>query len=301
MGFFNVKDDRFDGIENELVVVKGDVAVLEKQNEVLVGENAMLKENYSLLERKNTSNAIEIDDLKCENTALKNEQKELNHRLKLIEEMLAIRKDEQEKHDHEVARDVIMDAKFNNDWLTITNMCKLLKIKNQTKLKYYLYDCGVYDININIDRNTFSVDGVKLLNECPEFIRDKYMIEDGKLLLHVSLVDYFKEKDKQMTDAYAKCLRKNAKYKQSKKELESKIVEDYQDKINQICGTSKNGGYNKERWAMVYNVFRKSYPMLDNNYANYQAEFGYVSKVRYVVTQMGLGNYLLKIACELYA
>lgn len=299
MGFF--KDERFDSLENELVVVKGGVSVLEGKNEVLVAENGKLKEYYSALEQKNSSNCVEIDTLKGKQADMEKENDELKHRLKLIEDMLQVRKEENEKHERDIAKEIIMDAKFNNDWLTIQNMCKLLKISNQTKLKYYLYECGIYDININIDRNTFSINTEKLLLNTPAFIDGMYKIEDGKLLLHINLAEYFKIHSKDIDGSYAKVLRKNAKYKESKKELESKVVEDYQAKINEICGTDANGGYNKKRWGNVYDVFRKTFSMLEKNYKSYTDEFGYISKVKYVVTEMGQGNYLLKIACELYA
>lgn len=285
MGFF--KDERVEIIENELVTVKNNVVDINEKAEYLENENRRL--NNVALEVKN------------ENLHLKNENIDIKHRLSTLEELFEFLRKEKSNQQQDELIDNKNDKEFVEEWLSVKNMCNLLGQSNETKLKYYLYEIGVYDLKINTDRNSFITNQEKLFSNAPDFIVGKYKIVDDKLILHKELEEYFKNHKIDMDASYNNYLRKTNTYKKSKKELESKVVVDYQNKINEICGNDRNGGYNKTRWANVYNEFRKSYPNLEKNYKSYIDEFGYQSKVWYVVTQLGLGNYLLRIACELYA
>ena len=60
--------------------------------------------------------------LKIITTMSEKEQEELNHRLKLIEEILVIRKNEEKVAEKDAISNALLDANFNGKWLTVKNV-----------------------------------------------------------------------------------------------------------------------------------------------------------------------------------
>lgn len=295
MGFF--KDERFEGLENELVVVKGDVAVLEERNGVLEIENAKLVNNYGKLEQKNTENVVKIDKLENKLAEEVIERNGLNKRVEMLENLLAMLKEERSEADRENARN--KEVVINGEWLSIDAMSKTLGLSCGTILKYYLAKRGLLVIKANLCQNSFEINYEKVSKLSDSKLNNKIKLNDGDLYLHQDFQEYLKSKLDDIKDNYKEVLRKNKKFKESKKRIAENMVEDYQKEINAICGTLK--GYDETKWGKVYDQFRKVCPTLESTYKSYINDNGYITKITYVVGQLGMGDVMLRIACNLYA
>lgn len=205
---------------------------------------------------------------------------------KLLEEKEQINKEE------------LTDNQVSNDGLySIRAVCKEIPIQglNSTVLKYYLYENNVYDMKINELRNCFNLK-IKSNDELTSELKDCIHIKDNSIEFNKEFLSYCDKNKGEILSSIERYNNKQEQYKKSKKKLESRNVENYREEIKAICGTDSN-----ERWIAIYKVFSKTYRNFYDNCEAYKKEHGYISRVQYVVSIMGQGNFLLKIACDLYA
>lgn len=293
-GFF--KDERVNGIEENLVVINNKLSVVEEENTNLKTENMLMKTEMSELKKLYAEKDIKINTLYENNAELKEQNERTIKRIEMLEKLFEMMKAEKE----EIKKDNTYNStKPINKWLKIKDMANAIGFSNETIISYYLVEKGVFVLKVNLMRNTFELSEKWLEKMKAENVLEKFRLNDGKLEFHADLIDYFIKNKDYMKEVYAKYLRKNKRFKESKKRIDGNRVADYQKEISAICGTF--GGYDKEKWRNVYNDFRKVYPTLEKDYDAYIEEFGKISKIKFVVTELGLGDLMLRIACALYA
>lgn len=284
MGLFNGKE------VNELVV-----KTKENTNDIMA------------VRRDIESNRYEIENFKV--------QQEEKMQL-LMDEILNIKNNysnkvrliEDEKDSLKNELDEIMSLqKIKKDKLTILDVCKYPDVINikTAEFKYYLYKNGVMNMTINKERNSFTlnIDGLDKVNS---ELKEHFLIVENKLLFNNTILEYIKKYEKEILESVNQYNAKQGQYKTSKKKLESRNVGNYQDEINKIC--SPDGIYenNKDKWKAIYKIFMIKYPSIFNEWNNFKEttesdKTHKSSLVHYVVTEKGEGNYLLKIACDLFA
>lgn len=214
--------------------------------------------------------------------------------LKLKTEVYENEKNEMIKSDKE--EKMLEDKKGSN--LTFSDVCKKIMIKNikTANLKFYLYENGLLNMSINKDRNSFSLisENIKNINED---LMSCLHIANGQILFDNSFIEYANKNKEQISQSIKRYQMKQDQYKISMKNLQNRNANNYQLEIGKICGVKEN--YNKEKWSFVYKKFSEKYTTFFDDYTKYKAETP-ITVVAYVVTVMGEGNYLLKIACDLY-
>lgn len=186
--------------------------------------------------------------------------------------------------------------------LSCDELCKKLNIKglDSAHFKFYLYEHGVMEMNINEINNSFKP--IANLESCLFELKDYLHIKKwNSITFNPDVIPLLKEREQDILNSILKYDSKRAQYKKSKRELGSKNTENYRSEIVKICGTDGT-----ERWYQIYKVFAKRFPNFWKDFEKYKKENPYVgkyetSKIHYVVSVMGEGNYLLKIACDLYA
>ena len=253
--------------KSDIILFANDVTELkETMNDLLTRYNNMSKEYYEMKKL--------IDDLK-------NEQK---YEIELKEQ--------------------------NVDILTCTDVCKKLSLKklNQTSLKYYLYEIGLLTLNINKHLNTYKV--------VPDYEKinpkiGKYMHIKGRAItFDKDALIFFNEHIEQLKESVERYLRKQSQFKESKQHLSTLEIKNYQDEIGLICGVNKNGNkYDASKWAAIYkryevdhNGWLKKYYLWVDQFLKDNPDYQYSkpSRVTYLVQEVGDGDVLLKIACELF-
>lgn len=189
--------------------------------------------------------------------------------------------------------------------LTCVDICKKIALKNlnQTSLKYFLYELGLLKLNINKHLNTYAVvsDYEKVNSEVGQ-----YMHVSGRVItFDKEVLNYFNEHTNQLKESIERYLRKQTQFKESKKHLSKIQVNNYQKEINKICGVSDS--YDKEKWAKIYGIYKKYHPNFWNEHNKYVEKFlkenpneKKPTMITYLVQEVGDGDVLLKIACELF-
>lgn len=291
MGFF--KDERFEGLENELVVVKGDVAFLEERNGVLEIENAKLVQNYGLLEQKYVDNTIEIDDLKGEVNTLKQH----------LEKLLSVLDKEEKEEQNEKVIKLEVDNMISDGWYSYKNICKAANVGVQaTAFKYYLSDYGVLTKIVNHEKNSFKVNMNELMTK-DFYINGHCKVHKGQLLFDETMIQYIISNANKIKESYNVALRKTKEYIDTKAKLESINFKNYREEIRRIC----NG--DTSRYFNGYKVLQNKYPNFFKEYEECNEKNKHlpqyskhgVTKLEYICKFMKEGNYFLKIICELYA
>lgn len=279
MGLFNGKE------VNELVV-----KTKENTNDIMA------------VRRDIENNRYEIEDFK-----IKQEEK----MQLLMDEILNLKNNysnkvrliEDEKDSLKNELDEIMSLqKIKKDKLTILDVCKhpdIINIKT-AEFKYYLYKNGVMNMTINKERNSFTLntDGLCKVNS---ELKEHFLIVENKLLFNNTILEYIKKYEKEILESVNQYNAKQEQYKISKHNLESRNVTNYKEEIKLICGTDSN-----EKWNAIYKIFSQKNKTFYDEYNKYKTEHHVegkydISMVAYVVSVMGEGNYLLKIACDLFA
>ena len=156
------------------------------------------------------------------------------------------------------------------------------------------------NMTINRERNSFSLI-VDKLNAVDLELMNHLAIADGKLFFEKSIVGYIQNRKSDIEESVGRYHAKQEQYKKSSQSLASRNVENYRVEINLICGNDSS-----ERWLAIYKVFAKRFKTFYNDHKKYiedhKGETKYdITKIKYIVGIMGEGNYLLKIACDLYA
>lgn len=223
----------------------------------------------------------------------KNISKEYYEMKKIMEDL----KNDQ-KHEIEI-------KKQKSDILTCGDVCKKIALKNlnQTSLKYFLYELGLLKLNINKHLNTYAVvsDYEKVNSEVGQ-----YMHVSGRVItFDKEVLNYFNEHANQLKESIERYLKKQTQFKESKKHLSKIQVNNYQKEINKICGVSDS--YDKEKWAKIYGIYKKYHPNFWNEHNKYVEKFlkenpneKKPTMITYLVQEVGDGDVLLKIACELF-
>lgn len=189
--------------------------------------------------------------------------------------------------------------------LTCADVCNKLGLKNltQTNLKYYLYELGLLSLNINKHLNTYKAvpDYKKINSEI-----GKYMHVSGRVItFDKEALGYFNDHNDQLKESVERYLRRQSQFKESKQHLSEIQVNNYQKEINRICGVKDS--FDKDKWAKIYGIYKKSHPNFWNDHKKYVDEFlkenpngKKPTMVTYLVQKVGDGDVLLKIACELF-
>ena len=159
-------------------------------------------------------------------------------------------------------------------------------------------------MKINKIRNVFKIKNEKNIF-VPEKLKDCIIIKDDEIVFTEKFIDYIKKKKKELIDSINKYDNKKKEYEISKNNLGNIAVKNYQMEIGRICGTQD--GYNSDKWKQIYDIFRETYSNFEQDYKRYNenemmnenAKYA-MSKVKYVVTVMHEGDFLLKIACDLF-
>lgn len=280
------KDKRVDGIENELVVVKGNVAVLEM-------EKSKLKENYSKLEQRNTENIVKIDKLEGEVNTLKEH----------LERLLSVLDKEEKEDRNEQVIKLEVDDMISDGWYSYKNLCKAANVGvASTAFKYFLSDEGVLEKVVNHEKNSFKVNMNELMHR--DFYIDGHCkVHKGQIIFDETMIKYVIDNAKKIKGSYNTSLRKAKEYLDTKSKLESINFVNYREEIRRICNndTSKYyGGY--KVLQNKYPTFFKDYEACNeaNKHLPQYREYG-VTKLEYICKFMKEGNYFLRIICELYA
>ena len=121
---------------------------------------------------------------------------------------------------------------------------------------------------------------------------------------------FFNEHIEQLKESVERYLRKQSQFKESKQHLSTLEIKNYQDEIGLICGVNKNGNkYDTSTWAAIYkryevdhNGWLKKYYLWVDQFLKDNPDYQYSkpSRVKYLVQEVGDGDVLLKIACELF-
>lgn len=229
------------------------------------------------------------------------ENKEINELILNLTEKIRLL--ESQKNDNSVVRlkNSEIEASQSDDLLGVRELCRNVNISgfDQTKLKYYLYENGIYDMKINEYRDAYFLKSEYGENTNRELA--KYIHTDGKnITFSKNIIKYLLEQKENILLSIAKYDAKKRQYKISKKNVATKQVQNYKEEVKNICGTDSYA-----KWMPMYKIFTKTFPSFYNDYEKYLKEHydgdkSKFSKVRYVVEIMQQGNLLLKIACELY-
>jgi len=252
------------------------------------------KEEFSGLVVKTSNNTNEIVAVRRDIDINKTEQDELNKflldKICMLEKIILVNKEELKELQ-------IESEKVDN--LSLKDICKDLKLKNinSSGLKFYLYENGLLTMSINKDRNSFSLN-TNNIDNVDKILMNSINIINDQLSFDNSFITYAETNQTKIEESLERYSNKQKQYKISKKNLESRNVKNYQREIGKICGVKDN--FDKEKWTGIYKKYGEKYTSFFNDYNKYKKEND-ISVVAYVVTIMGEGNYLLKIACDLYA
>lgn len=288
MGLFGIKENEVTGIiKNEIESVKAD-----NSHEIKMAQLALQKE-------------------------MSNQKSYTDEGFKDIREQMAIMLKQLNELKSQTSIDVAVNDNSGEAFLTDTqegdytddySICRALNFKGftPTLFKYFLYENGIFEMNIHEHRNTFSLKAVRDESSNMELMKMVHKNKSkSKITYSKEIIPYLFDKKDEILKSIKKYEAKQEQYKISRKKLETKNVINYQDEINAICGISKSGSYNEERWGLIYNIFRKSFPTFEDDVKKYRKEHSEdrypITKVKYVVSVMTEGNYLLKIACDLFA
>ena len=192
----------------------------------------------------------------------------------------------------------------DNDILDIQSLCKELKFSgiDVTKVKYFLYRKGIYDIKINEFRDSYSLKasfGDDVDKELLSFIHTN----GKKITFSKDIIEYFNKNNDEVVESITSYEAKKNQYKTSRKNVVAKQIKNYRDEIKNICGTDSPA-----RWVEIYREFSKSFPTFYEDHKKYAEKYAKehpnakyeFPKLGYVVEIMQQGNVLLKIACHLY-
>lgn len=192
------------------------------------------------------------------------------------------------------------------DTLTYKEVCQSLNgfsYLDVTSFKYYLYENGILDLKINPIRNTYRIssDYDNSTSELKQYIH----ITDGVITFDKAVLDYLVKNSKELQNSINKYNRKQNQFNKSKQHLAEIQVIDYQAEINKICGI--NDTYDGKKWGMIYKRYeldhknwKKSYEVWKEKYLEEHPYYKYATQITYLVQEVGDGDVLLKIACELF-
>jgi hypothetical protein len=177
---------------------------------------------------------------------------------------------------------------------------------DQTSLKYYLYENNILDLKINRIRNTYRISD-NFSNSDSE-IKKYIHVSDGIITFDKDILDYFMNNSSRLQDSISRYVRKQKQFNESKQHLSEVEIKNFQTEIGIICGTSANGSYDKKKWSLIYKIYEKDHPNFWNDHKKYVDKYMEEhpntqykpTMITYLVKEVGDGDVLLKIACELF-
>ena len=192
------------------------------------------------------------------------------------------------------------------DTLTYKEVCQSLNgftYLDVTSFKYYLYENGILDLKINPIRNTYKIsnDFDTSTSELKQYIH----ITDGVITFDKAVLDYLVKNSVELQNSINKYNRKQNQFNKSKQHLAEIQVTDYQAEINRICGIKDS--FDGKKWGMIYKRYeldhknwKKNYEAWKEKYLEEHPYYKYATQITYLVQEVGDGDVLLKIACELF-
>lgn len=256
-------------------------------NKELLATNARVQIDIQNIERKYDEKNKDIDD----------------RITMLLERIVNLEKQKTETDDVVVSNHQILEVK-DDDILEIDVLSKKLNISglDAVKIKYFLYEKGIYDVKINEFRDSYSLKS-DFGNEVDKELVSYIHTDGKKTTFDKDIIDYFIKNKNDVLTSIARHNSKKKQYNISRKNVVAKQVQNYRDEIKNICGTDS-----PTRWIEIYKEFSKTFPSFYDDHKKYAKKYAEkypnakheFSKLGYVVEVMQQGNVLLKIACHLY-
>lgn len=195
--------------------------------------------------------------------------------------------------------------------LTYKEICESLNgfiYLDKTSFKYYLYENGILDLKINRVRNTYKI-SENFGNSTSE-IKQYIHVTDGAITFDKSVLDFLLKNSSDLQNSIDRYIRKQKQFNESKQHLSEAEIKNLQKEIGTICGVDKDGNnYNSKRWGMIYKRYEvdhkdwlKKYNLWAEKFLQEHPNYPYdkPTRITYLVQEVGDGDVLLKIACELF-
>lgn len=269
------------------------------------GENGLISQ-YVNKELLATTNKMQLDIQNVERR-YDSENKKINDTIAILLEKIAnLEKQRDESLDTTLSNSETMQLPKtqDNDILDIRSLCRELKISglDVTKVKYFLYRKGIYDIKINEFRDSYFLKS-SFDNDTDKELLSFIHTNGKKITFSKDIIEYFNKNNDEVIDSIASYDAKNNQYKVSRKNVAAKQIQNYKEEIKNICGSDSPA-----RWIEIYKEFSKTFPTFYKDHKRYAEKYAEehpnakytFPKIDYVVKVMQQGNILLKIACHLY-
>lgn len=281
-------------------------------------EIALLNENQkqiSAITDKNKSDIIALgldfsslgEDLKNHKTKTNEQFNEVLEFIKHFNSDIAELKKWKEEQTHEnkateKAKSVLPDT------LTYEEVCKSLQgftYLDTTSFKYYLYENNILDLKINRVRNTYKISD-NFGNSNSE-IKKYIYVTDGAITFDKNILEFLINNSQNLQNSIDRYIRKQKQFNESKQHLSEVEIKNFQKEIGQICGVGDK--YDKNKWKMIYKRYEddhkdwtKKYDLWTEKFLQEHPNYKYdkPSRIMYLVKEVGDGDVLLKIACELF-
>ncbi len=180
---------------------------------------------------------------------------------------------------------------------------------NQTSFKYYLYENGILDLKINRVHNTYKISD-NFSNSNSE-IKKYIHVTDGAITFSKDVLEFLINNSQDLQNSIDRYIRKQKQFNESKQHLSEIEIKNYQKEIGIICGVDnkENKNYNPKKWGMIYKRYEvdhkdwlKKYDLWAEKFLKEHPNYKYnkPSRIMYLVQEVGDGDVLLKIACELF-
>lgn len=198
------------------------------------------------------------------------------------------------------------------DTLTYKEVCNSLDGFNyldQTSLKYYLYESGILDLKINRVRNTYKISD-NFGNSNSE-IKKYIHMTDSVITFDKEILEFLINNSQDLQNSIDRYIRKQKQFNESKQHLSEVEIKNFQEEIGIICGVDRGErkNYNPKKWGMIYKRYEvdhkdwlKKYNLWAEKFLQEHPNYKYAkpSRIMYLVQEVGDGDVLLKIACELF-
>ena len=286
MGIFGTKEKNY---ENEIALLN------ERQNEL------------SEITDKNKSDVVALGiDFSEYKETIGNQFNEVWDFIKSLNSDLSEFKKWKEEQKQEMKSTKKAKTELPNT-LTYKEVCDALvdfSYLTQTSFKYFLYENGILDLKINRIHNTYKISNE--FNNSTSELKKYICITDGALTFDNSILDYLVNNPEGLQESIYRYVRKQKQFSESKQHLSEVEIKNFQSEIGKICGTLDS--YDKDKWASIYNRYEKDHPNYRKQYDSFSESYMIEhpnakykpSIIKYLVQEVGDGDVLLKIACELF-
>lgn len=278
-------------------------------------EIALLNEKQNELSEKTDKNSSDVIALGMDLTDFKSficEQfndvlEGYKHAISEISELKKWKEDhERENKATEIAKSVLPDT------LTYEEVSKSLQgftYLDSTSFKYYLYENGILDLKINRIRNTYRISDKFGDSDCE--IKQYIHVTNGAITFDKGVLDFLLKNPSDLQNSVDRYIRKQKQFNESKQHLSEIEIKNLQKEIGIICGVDNVNGKNfdAKKWGMIYKRYEvdhkdwlKKYNLWAKKFLQEHPDYQYdkPSRVMYLVQEVGDGDVLLKIACELF-